>query len=534
MISRVRLVLVASLFAACTSFPPTDTPPPEELLELPDPVVLPDLDDLAPSVQRQLRARHDAVRTSESSGASPTARAEAYGALAMVLQAAGFLTPTENAYRHAQAADPGDLRWSYYLAHLQQATGRRGEAIANFERVLAIDSEHVPSLVWLGEMHLDQGAPGDAAAAYERALALAPASAAALAGLGRAALAQQDAERAATYLERALRLEPGATSLHYSLGMAYRDLGDQARAALHLAQHGDGAPSLPDPLLQAQTGLLESGLAHERRGMRALAAGRFDEAAAAFRAGLALAPDDATLHHRLGVALMESADTRGAGEQFAEALRLEPDFAEAHLSLGHLHAQSNRFAEAIRSYEAAVEHRPNYLDAHFALADALTRTGQLSDALPHFERITVIDPAFADAWMARGVSLVQLARYREAYDWLTRAREIHPDDARILFLLVRLLAAAPDAGVRDGGRALTLMETQRGAPLSLELYETLAMALAEAGRFPEAVDFQRRAIAAAQQTGQTWAAPYLAENLARYESGQACRTPLPPAPGATG
>lgn len=531
MIASARIALVALLFAGCSATPVAD--PPASDAPLP-PVALPDLDGLAPSVAQQLRAHHDAARAADSSNAAGAARAEAWGELGMVLQAAGFVTPSETAYRHAQAANPEDLRWSYYLAHIQQVTGRRTEAIASFERALAVDPDHLPSLVWLGEMLLDQGASADAEAAYERALALAPASAAALAGLGRAALAQQDAERAAAYLERALRLEPGATSLHYSLGMAYRDLGDAERAARHLAQHGDGAPALPDPLLQAQTGLLDSGLAHERRGMSALAAGRFDEAAAAFREGIALAPDDATLHHRLGVALMESGDTRGAGEQFEEALRLAPGFAEAHLSLGDLLAESNRFAEAVVSYEAAVEHRPDYLDAHFALGDTLNRMGRLTDALPHLERITAIDPAMADAWMARGVSLIQLARYREARDWLTRAREIHPDDPRMLFLLIRVLAASPDAGVRDGARALALMETQRNAPPSMELFETLAMALAEAGRFAEAIDIQRRAIAAAQQTGQSWAAPYLAENLARYESGQPCRTPLPPAAGATG
>ena len=531
MIPSARAALIALLFAGCAASPVTGPPASDPPLEA---VVLPDLDGLAPSVAQQLRTRYDAARAADGSNASGPARAELWGQLGMVLQAAGFVTPAEGAYRHAQAADPEELRWSYYLAHIQQVTGRRGEAIISFERALAIDPEHLPSLVWLGEMLLDQGAPADAAAVYERALALAPASAAALAGLGRAALAQQDAERAAAYLERALRLEPGATSLHYSLGMAYRDLGDPERAARHLAQHGDGAPALPDPLLQAQSGLLESGLAHERRGMRALAASRFDEAAAAFREGIALAPGDATLRHRLGVALMESGDTRGAGEQFGEALRLSPDFAEAHLSLGDLHAQGNRFAEALRSYEAAVGYRPDYLDAHFALADTLNRMGRVTDALPHLERITTIDPAMADAWMARGVALTQLARYREARDWLTRAREIHPDDTRLVFLLVRILAASPDAGVRDGARALALMETQRNAPASMELFETLAMTVAEAGRFGEAVDFQRRAIAAAQQTGQTWAAPYLAENLARYESRQPCRTPLPPATGATG
>ena len=492
----------------------------------PAPLVLPGLAGLDPAVQDQVRARHAAVLAAAGSGAPPAALADAYGGLGLVLQAAGFHAAAEDAYRRAQARAPNEARWPYFLAHLYQLTGERGQALEHFRRVVDLDPRNLPALVWLGEMHLDQGQPAAAERVLERAAALQPASPAVLAGLGRAALARGDAARAVTYLERALAVDPGATSLHYSLGMAYRDLGRLERAEEYLRRRGGGAPALPDPLLQESTGLLDSALAHERRGSRALAAGRHGEAAAAFRAGLALRPDDPTLRHRLGVALDMAGDVRGAAAQFEAALAAAPDFADAHFSLGELLARAGRHDEAIARYEAAARNRSGYVDARMGLADTLSLAGRLADAAAEFERVAGIDPAADQAWMGRGVALIQLGRHREARDWLTRAQLVHPGHPLLTNLLLRVLAAAPDAEARDGQRALALLNERLRGDTSIETYETAAMVFAEVGRFDEALTWQRRAVAAARQAGQEPRARGLAANLARYEQGRPSRSPL--------
>ena len=524
LIAAISIALSAAVLAGCTAFDepaavPEDTPPP--------PVVLPRLAGLGPAVQDQIRARHAAVLALDGSpGASPTARADAHGELGLVLQAAGFYEAAEHAYLNAQAGAPDAVRWPYYLAHLYQLTGQRGRALERFRRVVDLDPSNLPALVWLGEMYLDQGQPAAAEGVYDRALALQPASPAVLAGIGRAALARGDAARAVTYLERALAVDPAATSLHYSLGMAYRDLGRLELAEQYLRQRGGGAPRLPDPLLQQSTGLLDSPLAHERRGSRALSAGRHAEAAEAFRAGLALTPDDPTLRHRLGVALSMAGDTGGAIEQFEAALAAAPDLADAHFSLGELLARDGRYPEAIARYEAAVESRPSYVDARMALADTLSLAGRLGDAAAEFERVVEADPASDQAWMGRGVALIQLGRHRGARDWLDRAQLVHPGHPLLTNLLVRVLAAAPDSGVRDGERALALANERLRGDTSIETYESLAMAYAEVGRYDEAVTWQQRAIGAAQQAGQAPRAQSLAANLARYRQGRPSRSPL--------
>ena len=176
----------------------------------PPPVVLPGLTGLEPAVQDQIRARHAAVLALGGETGAPSAGlGDAYGELALLLQAAGFFRAAEDAYLNAQAHDPGAARWPYYLAHLYLVTGQRGRALERFRRVLDLEPDNLPALVWLGEMYLDQGQLVEAERVFDRALAVEPASPAVLAGIGRAAFAREDAARAVTYLERAIAVDPG-------------------------------------------------------------------------------------------------------------------------------------------------------------------------------------------------------------------------------------------------------------------------------------------------------------------------------------
>jgi hypothetical protein len=95
----------------------------------------------------------------------------------------------------------------------------------------------------------------------------------------------------------------------------------------------------------------------------------------------------------------------------------------------------------------------------------------------------------------------------------------------LTYPLARLLATSPVAGVRDGERALRLAEQLFAQFNSLEHAEVLAMAQAEVGRFEDAAALQRNAVEATAAAGRFELLPRLQENLSRYESGQACRSP---------
>lgn len=503
---------------------PSPTPAGGAGVAVPPPFVMPDLSGLPEPVREQVRQRHDALRRAESG--TEIARGNAYGELGLILMATRFYEAAEIALGHARALAPRRMRWPYYLGQLYRTTGDQPRAVELFEHAVDLDPTYLAALVRLGELYLDEGRAEDAEPLFEQALAIDPASAPALSGIGRAALARGETARAIEYLERALAVGPAAWDIHYNLATAYRDAGRPDRAEEHLNQRGGDPPDPPDPLMQAYETLLRSPRNYETRGVAAMQDGRAADAVEIFREGIAETPDDASLRRQLGTALFATGDADGAAEQFEAALRLDSTQARAHAGLGTLASMGGRQAEAIGHFTAAVRHDPDYLEARLGLVDAYRADGRPEDALAELDRAVEIAPGFADVWLARGLLLVQLGRYREARDGLDEARTVHPGHPGLTDLLVRVLAAAPDPGARDGRRAIALVEPLLRAPPNPTLDETVAMALAAAGRYAEAAERQRRAIAAVEQAGYPEVARAMTGVLGLYERNRPSRAPL--------
>jgi tetratricopeptide (TPR) repeat protein len=391
---------------------------------------------MEPSVQQQMREAQTMLEKSTS--ASGIELAHANGALGNLLLAAEYIDAAEGCYLNAQALAPAEAQWPYYLGHVYKTRGELAGAAESFERVLALQPDDVATLVWLGQVRLDQGRPEDAEPLFAKAAARQPRAVAALVGQGRAALARREYARAADSLEQALSIDPRASMAHYPLALAYRGMSNIERAEAHLRQRGGVDVGPPDPLMQELTGLLHSAVAYENSGIRALDGGDWASAAAAFRKGLELAPDSASLHHRLGTALSLSGDTQGAFEQFQEAVRQSPGYAPAQYSLGVLLASSGRQADAIERFSAAVRYDPGYVEARLQLAELLQRTGRPDASLPHYAQVLASDPRAAAARFGYAMALVRLKRFAEARERLTEGMKLHPERPEFAQALERL------------------------------------------------------------------------------------------------
>jgi tetratricopeptide (TPR) repeat protein len=491
-------------------------------------VTLPDLSHAAPSVQDQLREGFASMtRSIDAPGTSQSDRGMAYGRMGMLLMAAEYRDEAEASFLNARALAPNEVRWPYYLGHLYRIRGDTPESAASFERARALQPNDVPTLVWLGDALLDQGKPDAAEPLFARALSLQPRLVAAQFGLGRAALARQDYARAVEHLERTLTLDPKATVVHYPLALAYRGVGDTARAAAHLGQRGTLQIKPDDPLMDELDRLLHSALSYEVSGADALDRGDWKAATDSFRKGIALAPNEPSLHHKLGTALFLSGDARGAVEQFEEALRLSPGFAKAHFSLGVIMASNGQPEQAVAHWFAAIKSEPGYVEARLQLANALRRGGQFAASLPHYDYIIKTDPRVPEAKFGYAAALIRLRRYAEARDRLVAAMSEYPAEPSFAHAAARLFAAAPDDRVRDGKRAMAIIQDLVGSRglRSSDALETMAMAQAESGQFSSATTWQREAIAAASRAGERGIAERIADNLKLYEAGRPCRTP---------
>lgn len=95
-------------------------------------------------------------------------------------------------------------------------------------------------------------------------------------------------------------------------------------------------------------------------------------------------------------------------------------------------------------------------------------------------------------------------------------------------MLARILAASTNPAVRDGERALEMARRVFRAEPTLDHAQTVAMALAETGRFDEAVDLARQVLAEAGRRGDSSTAEAARGLLASFERREPIRAPWRP------
>jgi tetratricopeptide (TPR) repeat protein len=260
-----------------------------------------------------------------------------------------------------------------------------------------------------------------------------------------------------------------------------------------------------------------------------MARGDWAGAADLARRGLELASDNgavrASLHHRLGTALSQAQGPAAAREQFLLALTAVPTLARAHFSLAVLALQEGDTGEAIRRLQTALQHEPDYVEARVTLGDVLRSMGRWPEALAEYERALQAGPDHKAARFGEAVTLVRLGRDEAARDRLQEASSGEPSNVQWRTALARVLSCPSASSTRDARRAVTLVEPIMRSSPSLDAAETLAMALAGTGAFPEAAELQRRVIDNASATGRNDLLPVLRMNLQRYEQRQPCQVP---------
>ena len=257
------------------------------------------------------------------------------------------------------------------------------------------------------------------------------------------------------------------------------------------------------------------------RGRDASMVGDWDSAITYFQQALAQSPNDPVVHLWLGMTLTLSGDSVAAMGYLAQAGRLDPGLTLAHFTIGLILEQSGRSEESVPYYTLAATDGFEGDEAAFRLAQALRRVGRFEAALPYYERTI----HRSDARFGHAMALAQLRRDGEARDRLRTGTERHPWEPAFPLALARLLAASPNDQVRDGQQALQLVQTLAQQFRTTAVAETMAMAYAELGQFPEAVEWQRLAMSVAAEAGQSDAVQGMSAVLALYLSGEPSRTP---------
>ena len=233
-----------------------------------------------------------------------------------------------------------------------------------------------------------------------------------------------------------------------------------------------------------------------------------------------------------------------------------------HLQAGAAHLQHNEVDQAIRECKAAVAADPQSAPAHMLLGEAYLATGSFSvfaEAVAELRQALDIDPKLLWARFYLARCYMDLGRYDRAQQELEQGLAEHPDVPHFLSLLgeVNRKQGHPEKSVELNGKAIELdpsltpahyyralayidlkqddlafaeleksVQSKYVAP---EMYLTLGMLYARRGKFAEAEDAGKKAIALDPSRSESYLALAQICNLhgKSDEALAAIRTALP-------
>ena len=272
-------------------------------------------------------------------------------------------------------------------------------------------------------------------------------------------------------------------------------------------------------------------------GAALLEEGRREEAALEFQETLKIHPCYSTFRCRaydnLGTICLQEHKLDEAIAMLSEALKLKPDSPGTHFNLGAAYGQQGEIDKAAAEFKLVADMATgndvelNDPDLQSRLARALIRCGKAEEALKHCQDLVAShpeDPAFRS--VLAGVCL-QLDRPDEAILNLREAIRRAPKTPAYMNQLAGLLAASSQDRLRNGAEAVALAE--RACALThhrnAAVLDTLGMAYAEAGRFPEAVGAAEEARTLALAGQDLRGADTVARKLELYRAGKPYHEP---------
>jgi tetratricopeptide (TPR) repeat protein len=214
-----------------------------------------------------------------------------------------------------------------------------------------------------------------------------------------------------------------------------------------------------------------------------------------------------------------------AKQMLGGILREAPDYAEGHAIYSQFLAADNDVESSLAEARKAVALAPDQIFAYPPLCSHLLKLGRYREAVDIGLDGLRVDPIRIDLRVDTARALVRLGDVTNALFHLRTAVAIKRDSAPALNELAWILATHPDAQWRNGTEALEL--ATRACELTgnklAQFVGTLAAALAEAGRFDEAVSTANRALELAKAAGDSELAAKIGKMAERFRAKEGYR-----------
>lgn len=306
---------------------------------------------------------------------------------------------------------------------------------------------------------------------------------------------------------------------YYRKALAYRpnDGTTLTRYAMSLSELGrfDDAIVVFQKALQIRPTFAHT---HESFAVALSRVGRSDEAVAQFRIALDMEPENTPMCFKLARLLIEIGRISDAVDQLKRGLEVSPNAIQLRGMLAQLLVQQRRDDEAADQIALILQRHPREFELMMNLAQSCMQADDSKTAEQLLGHVLEIDPGRATAWHAMGFLKLRIGQSHAAVQAFRAGLESSERDVSLINDLAWLLATSSDPTLRDGAEALALVQSVHDATGSGDpnVLDTLAAALAELGRFDEAVETIELAIRTAGELGSADLKKRLADRGALY------------------
>ncbi len=159
-------------------------------------------------------------------------------------------------------------------------------------------------------------------------------------------------------------------------------------------------------------------------------------------------PGDALIHLDRGAVLGELGRYEEAAVALRAGLALAPTHAAGHLTLAKVLVSAHQYADALATidvYAQLVGQSAQGFDGHYVRGLALRHLNRLPEAQTELHRATALEPGHPDALLNLAAVLTSRGASEEAVAYLRKAAGLHPDSGDIRYRLAQALRAAGDA-----------------------------------------------------------------------------------------
>ena len=189
----------------------------------------------------------------------------------------------------------------------------------------------------------------------------------------------------------------------------------------------------------------------------------------------------------LGVIAGQRGQAQEAIELIDQALAIDPANAAAWSNRGNALLELKRHADALESYDRALALNPKHADALHNRGLTLHRLERTEEALASYDQALGIRPDYPQALNHRGIALCKLRRQPEAVPAFRRALALQPGVAEFHANLGKALLELRQPGPAENSLRQALQMQKSAA-----VFESLAVALYQLGRFSDSVEIYRQ------------------------------------------